>query len=173
MKRTATLAVGIAILLAGILAAQTAAIEKKTATGKKTPAAHEGIHVVFAPGDIKWSDAPPILPAGAKIAVLEGDPSKAGPLTMRLKFPAGYKIAPHWHPGIERVTVVSGTFNLGLGDKFDDSKGNAMPAGSFGFLAPRMHHFAWTKGETEIQVHTIAPWKLVYVDPADDPSKKK
>ena len=130
-------------------------------------------HGIFTPSDIKWMDAPPILPPGAKIAILEGDPAKPGLFTMRLKLPDGYKIPPHWHPAVEHVTVVSGTFNVGLGDTFDETKGNTMPAGTFAYLAPKMHHFAWTKGETEIQVHALAPWKLVYVNPADDPSKMK
>src|SRR5712692_3242503 len=146
MKRTIFSVV--LVLMASVIALADAA---KKGKGAAAP----GYHAIFAPGDIQWSDAPPVLPAGAKIAVLEGAPDKPGSFTMRLKFPDGYKIMPHWHPGIEHVTVISGTFNVGLGDKFDGSKGNAMPAGAFGFLAPKMHHFAWAKGETEIQVHTI------------------
>ena len=151
------------ILSAGFVAAA----EKKTGMAKMPE------HSMYAPADIKWMDAPPVLPAGAKAAVLEGNPSKAGYFAMRLKFPDGYKIMPHWHPNVERFTVISGTANVGMGDKFDDSKGDKMPAGSYTFMKPKVHHYFWTKGETEIQISTIGPWKLVYLNPADDPSKKK
>ena len=83
--------------------------------------------------------------------------------------PDGYRIMPHWHPTTENVTVISGTFHLGMGEKFDDTAGSEMPPGSFGFLGPRMKHYAWTTGETEVQVHGMGPFKLVYVNPADDP----
>jgi hypothetical protein len=74
---------------------------------------------------------------------------------------------------VEHVTVVSGTFNLGMGDKFDDKAGQAMPAGTFGFLPPMMKHFAWATGETVIQLHGMGPWEIVYVNPADDPRGAK
>ncbi len=168
------LALTTAIALTGASAGLASADQKKAAAaGRKAEKAAAAHHAVFTPGNIQWGNAPPVLPAGAKIAILEGDPAKPGPFTMRLKFPDGYKIQPHWHPGVEHITVISGTFHVGLGDKFDNGKGDTMPAGSFGYVAPKMHHFAWTNGETEIQIHTVAPWKLVYVNPADDPSKKK
>ena len=141
------------------------------AADQKKTAAAAPAHTMYAPADIKWTDAPPILPAGAKAAVLEGDPSKGGYFAMRLKVPDGYKIMPHWHPNVERVTVISGTAYIGEGDKFDESKGHEMPAGTYSTMRPHMHHFAWTKGETELQITTLGPWKLVYVDPKDDPSK--
>jgi hypothetical protein len=128
---------------------------------------------LYAPADVKWKDGPGSLPPGAKFAVLEGDPSKEGPFTMRLMFPDGYKIAPHWHPKVERITVISGTFNLGMGDKFDQAATKAMPAGTYGFWPAEMKHFAWTKGETVLQLHGIGPWSLTYVNPADDPRTKK
>jgi uncharacterized protein DUF4437 len=129
-------------------------------------------HKMYSPADIQWVDAPPSLPPGAKVAVLEGDPSKPGYFAMRLKSPDGYKIMPHWHPNVERITVISGTLNMGLGDTFDESKAHAMTAGSYGTMQPKVHHYAWTTGETELQITTLGPWKLVYVNPADDPSKK-
>jgi hypothetical protein len=128
-------------------------------------------HGLFAPSDIKWTDAPKALPAGAKFAVLEGNPSNPGLYTMRLSVPAGYKVPPHWHSKAEHVTVISGKFNLGMGEKFDDSKGNAMPAGTFGFLPPQMKHFAWASEATVIQLHGEGPWEITYVNPADDPRK--
>jgi quercetin dioxygenase-like cupin family protein len=142
-----------------------------TGAEKRTGMAKTPEHQMYMPADIKWVDAPPVLPAGAKAAVLEGDPHKAGYFAMRLKMPDGYKIMPHWHPNVERVTVISGTIGIGTGDTFDPSKGHEMTAGTYATMQPNVHHFAWTKGETEIQLTTIGPWKLVYVNPKDDPSK--
>ena len=123
----------------------------------------------YPPAEVKWKDGPASLPAGAKFAVLEGDPAKEGPFVMRLWLPDGFRIPPHWHPKVERVTVVSGTFNLGMGEKFDQSATRAMPAGTFGFWPAGMRHFAWAKGETVLQLHGIGPWMITYVNPADDP----
>jgi hypothetical protein len=142
------------------------------ADAKKKTMAAAPAHATYAPADIKWMDAPAVLPAGAKAAVLEGDPSKPGYFAMRLSAPDGYKIPPHWHPNVERVTVISGTLHIGMGDTFDESKGQAMPAGTYATMQPKVHHFAWTEGDTVIQLTTLGPWKLVYVNPKDDPSKK-
>jgi len=127
----------------------------------------------FSPADIKWVDAPASLPPGAKAALLEGNPAQEGPFTMRLKVPDGYRIPPHWHPAVEHVTVISGTFNLGMGESFDQAKTRALTAGSFGFMPPGMRHFAWAKGETVIQIHGMGPWKLNYVSASDDPRNRK
>ncbi|SRR5713101_5074187 len=128
---------------------------------------------VFTPNDLKWADAPPSLPRGAKIAVLEGDPTKDGPFVFRAKLPDGYRIPPHTHPRVERITVISGTFNVGMGDRFDQTKTQAMPAGTYGFWPAGMKHFVWAKGETVIQFHGTGPWSLQYVNPDDDPRKGK
>lgn len=122
--------------------------------------------------ETKWKDGPGSLPPGAKFAVLEGDPGKDGPFVMRLWLPDGFRIPPHWHPKTERITVISGTFHLGMGEKFDQAKTNAMPAGTYGFWNEGMRHFAWAKGDTVLQLHGIGPWTLTYVNPADDPRKK-
>jgi quercetin dioxygenase-like cupin family protein len=127
--------------------------------------------VLYAPKDVKWVDAPAILPRGARMAVLEGDPSKEGPFVLRMQMPDGYRIAPHTHPKAERVTVLSGTFYIGMGDKFDVARGKEMPAGSYGSWPAGMKHFAWVKGETVIQLHGVGPWSLTYVNPDDDPRK--
>src|SRR5262245_45045844 len=87
---------------------------------------------VHTPGDFKWQDGPPSLPKGARIVLLEGDPSRPGAFVMRVKMPDGYRIAPHTHPKDERVTVISGTLYMGMGGKFDQKAGKAMPAGSYG-----------------------------------------
>jgi hypothetical protein len=130
-------------------------------------------HDVFIPDDIKWTDAPLSLPPGAKIAVLEGDPTKDAPFVMRAKMPDGYKIMPHTHPKDERVTVISGTLYVGVGEKFDEKMAKGMPAGSYGRMGAGVKHFGYTKGETVIQLHGTGPWTVDYVNLADDPRKKK
>jgi hypothetical protein len=121
---------------------------------------------------IQWKPGPASLQPGAKMAVLEGDPSKEGAFTMRVLLPDGFKVAPHIHPATERVTVISGTMNIGMGEKFDQAATQPMPAGSFGHWPAGMKHFAWVKGDTAIQVHGIGPWKIQYLNPADDPRQQ-
>jgi quercetin dioxygenase-like cupin family protein len=91
---------------------------------------------------------------------------------MRLKFPAGYKIAPHTHPAIEHVTVLSGTFHIAAGDEFDQTKGKRLRVGSFVVMPTGMPHFAWASEETIIQLHSVGPWGVTYVNPDDDPRKR-
>ena len=129
-------------------------------------------HVMLSPDDVKWADAPPSLPRGAMVAVIEGKPSEPGQFTMRLKFPAGYKVSPHSHPAIEHVTVLSGTISFGMGDKFDAGKLKPMRAGSFIAMPIGTTHFVEAKEETVVQVHGVGPWAIKYVNPEDDPSKK-
>ena len=133
--------------------------------------AQSGTHMMVAPGDLKWTDVPS-LPAGAKLAVIEGPLNEAVPVTFRLKFPANYQIPAHWHPAIEHVTVISGTFNMGTGDKLDKSKTMALSAGGVAIMQIKTNHFAWTNEETIVQVHGVGPWAINYVNPADDPRKK-
>jgi anti-sigma factor ChrR (cupin superfamily) len=130
-----------------------------------------GDHLMVGPHDLQWADVPS-LPPGAKVTVIEGPLHEAVPFTIRLKFPADYKIPAHWHPAIEHVTVISGTFNMGVGDKLDLPKTTALSAGSVAIMQPKTHHFAWTKEDIIIQVHGVGPWAINYVDPADDPRKK-
>ena len=129
---------------------------------------HAGDHTMVTPADLKWGPVPS-LPAGAQIAIIEGPMNEAKPFTVRLKLPANYRIPAHSHPAIEHVTVISGTFNLGMGEKFDQSAGHEMPAGTFGFWPAGMKHFGWTTGETVMQIHGFGPFQIVYVNPADDP----
>ena len=128
-------------------------------------------HMMVSPDELKWADVSS-LPAGAKIAVIEGPMNEAVPFTARLKLPADYKIPAHSHPVIEHVTVISGTFNMGTGDKLDPSKTKPLAAGSVAIMQPKTTHFAWTKDETIIQIHGVGPWAINYVNPADDPRKK-
>jgi hypothetical protein len=121
--------------------------------------------------EIKWGDAPPVLPKGAKMAVLSGDPGKPGPFVARLQVPASYKIAPHWHSTDEDLTIISGSFHLGEGDKMDMKGGHEMKAGGFHHLPAKTHHYAWSKGPAVVQISAMGPFDIVYIDPKDDPSK--
>lgn len=129
-------------------------------------------HVMVTPGDLKWMDVPS-LPSGAKIAAIEGKLDQAVPFTFRLKFPANYQIPAHWHPAIEHVTVLSGVFNLGIGEKLDKATATPLSAGSVAIMQPRTNHFGWTDEETIIQLHGVGPWAINYVNPADDPRKQQ
>ncbi len=139
--------------------------------GAGTAFAEAPPHMMVTPKDLKWNEVPSI-PKGALVAVIEGPLNESGPFTFRIKMPDGYKIPAHWHPAIEHVTVISGTFNMGTGDKLDISKTHALPAGAVAIMQPRTNHFAWTRGETVVQVHGVGPWGINYVNPADDPRKK-
>jgi quercetin dioxygenase-like cupin family protein len=119
--------------------------------------------------DIKWGPAPPFFPQGAQFAVLQGDPSKDGVYTVRLKMPAGYFIAPHWHPTDEHVTIISGSFRLGMGDMEDSTKTMTLKSGGFITAGANMHHFARAMEPTEVQVHGMGPFAITYVNPKDDP----
>jgi anti-sigma factor ChrR (cupin superfamily) len=123
-------------------------------------------------GDLKWGPAPPVLPKGAEITVLSGDPSKDAPYVIRLKMPSGYLIPAHNHPTTENVTVISGNFHIGMGDKFDEKKGIELTAGGYAEAPAKMNHYAWTSSATIVQVHGQGPATITYVNPADDPSKQ-
>lgn len=127
--------------------------------------------VFMNPGDLKWQDAPPSLPKGAKVAVLFGDPGKAGPTVIRVKMPVGYKIPPHWHSLAENLTVISGTLYLGGGDKMETAGAHGMMAGGFHYLPAKVHHYAFTKTPTIVQIHGEGPFDITYINPDDDPQK--
>ena len=128
-------------------------------------------HNMVTPNDLKWT-AMPSLPCGAQAAVIEGPVNEAKPFTVRFKFPANCKIAPHSHPAVEHVTVISGEFGMGAGDALDPSKGMKLPPGSVAIMQPNTNHYGWTTAETIVQVHGVGPWGIKYVNPADDPTKK-
>ena len=121
---------------------------------------------------LEWGPAPSVFPKGAQVAVLSGDPFKDGPYVLRLKMPKGYKVPAHNHPTTENVTVISGNFHIGMGDKLDEKKGIELRAGGYGEAPAKINHFAWTTAETIVQVHGQGPFAMTYVNPADDPSKK-
>lgn len=120
---------------------------------------------------LRWEAAPPVLPKGAQITVLSGDPNKAGPFTARLKTPAGYKIPAHSHPTAERLTIISGDFHFGMGDKLDEAKAEKLGSGGFVDLPANMNHYAFTNTATVVQIDSEGPFAIKYVNPADDPSK--
>jgi quercetin dioxygenase-like cupin family protein len=128
---------------------------------------------LFPPGEIQWRKGPDSLPPGAQIAVLDGDPSKEGPFVFRVKVPDGYTIPPHTHPRAERVTVISGSFNVAMTDRVDKTKGQAMTVGTFGYWPAGMKHFAWVSEDTVVQFHGNGPWHINYLNPADDPRNAK
>ncbi len=130
-------------------------------------------HIMLTPEEIKWGACPAAVPPGAQCAVIEGDMKAANVLfAYRLKMPDNYKIPPHFHPVDEHLVVISGVFNMGMGDKLDMGATRSMPAGSFIVMPKGTHHFAWTKGETIVQVYAIGPWGLTYVNPQDDPRNR-
>ena len=133
------------------------AIAQEASKTSHSPAASHAIHT---PDSIEWKPGPPSLPPGAKIAILEGDPSQEGFFTMRVWMPDGYSVPPHIHPAVEHVTVMSGTLHFGMGEKFDKSATQPLPAGTFGYWPAGMKHFAWVEGETIPQVHGMGPWGI-------------
>jgi mannose-6-phosphate isomerase-like protein (cupin superfamily) len=153
------------LLVAAILPLGALAAQESPPSGAQPRQAH-----VITPDHLTWGPAPAILPAGARLAVLDGDPSKAGPFTMRLSMPAGYRLPPHFHQVDEHVTVISGAFQVGMGDTFDEGKLATLPPGTFGVILPGMHHFARADNATVIQLHGVGPWGLTYVNPSDQPN---
>ena len=126
-------------------------------------------HQMVAADAVAWGPPPPALPPTVKIAVLAGDPAKEGPFTLRLWAPDGFKVPPHWHPTTEHLTVVSGTFHLGMGETVDPAGAKPLAAGSFAVMPAEMRHWGWMEGDTVVQVHGTGPFALNYVNPADDP----
>jgi quercetin dioxygenase-like cupin family protein len=136
-------------------------------------AAAEEAHIVATPGSAKWGDAPPNLPKGGQLAVLHGDPGKAEMFSVMLKMPAGYKIPAHWHSQDENLVIISGALYAGMGDKLDMKKAQALKPGAYVYMPAKMHHYAFAKAPTVIELHGMGPFDITYIDPADDPTKKK
>ncbi|HLQ75902.1 MAG TPA: DUF4440 domain-containing protein [Terriglobia bacterium] len=137
-------------------------------SGDASPTAH----VMVEAASIKWGPPPPSLPPGSKIAIIAGDPSKPGPFVIRAQVPAGYKVAPHWHPGDENLTILSGTVALGMGETWDESKMQSVGAGGYAALPAQMRHYFLAKTAATFQVHGMGPFTVNYINPADDPSRK-
>ena len=149
------------------------AAEKTKSSSKSDATADKTEHKIVAANEVQWGDAPPSLPPGAKIAVLDGDPNKAGSFTVRLQMPAGYKIPPHTHPTTERVTGISGNAHLGMGEKFDESAAKDVNPGTFVVLPAGMAHFGYATEESVLQIQSEGPFKIKYINPADDPRNTK
>ena len=135
------------------------------------PAFAQSTHILVPADRVQWGPAPPVLPAGAQIAVLEGNPSEKGTITLRLRLPANYNIPPHWHSMTESVTVLSGALNVGMGDTLDRKASQLLKPGGFVSLPGNMHHFAWTAVPTVVQINLMGPFDIFYVNAADNPQK--
>lgn len=129
-------------------------------------------HLQYQPAEIEWQNAPASFEPGAQVAVLEGNPGEAGVFTMRIKMPDGFTIAPHWHPNVERVTVLSGVFLLGAGETLNRETAARLEAGSYTSMPPEMRHYAMSEGETVVQLTSVGPWEIHYINPEDDPRKR-
>ena len=134
--------------------------------------AQSDAHVIASANEAHWAAAPPVLPKGAEIAVLAGDPTQAVPYTIRLKFPANYAIPAHSHPTDENVVVVSGALTFGMGYKLihDGAQNKTLTAGGFALMPAGMNHYAFTTAqETTIVLYGQGPVEIKYVNPAEDP----
>ena len=120
----------------------------------------------------KFGPAPAVFPAGAKMAVMQGDPGKTELFTVRLDFPAGYTIPAHFHPTDEHITVIHGALQVGMGDKFDAKHMMTVGTGGFATAPAKMNHYTRAKGHTIVQIHAMGPFAMTYVNPSDDPSRK-
>jgi quercetin dioxygenase-like cupin family protein len=164
----------LSLLILALLAAVSLGLAQPGQEGKDGSASTgtHAAHLAVTPDQLKWGPAPPSLPPGAQMAVLEGDPSTAGaPFAIRAKLPDGYRVPPHWHPTDERIAVLQGTFGMGLGERFDPAAGRELPVGSYVVAPKGVRHFVWAKDETVIQVSGMGPFEINYVNPAEDPRK--
>lgn len=136
---------------------------------------HEGpiTHIMINKAELKWGDAPNSLPAGAKVAVLSGDPSKPGSFSLRLMLPANYKVPPHTHPSMENVVVLEGTIQMGSGEKFDENTTTALAPGGFSAIPANAPHYVFTKEPCVLQIYAEGPFAITYINPDDDPRNKK
>lgn len=123
--------------------------------------------------DLKWVDAPPSLPKGAKVAIITGDPSKEGWYTIRVMLPENYKVPPHWHPADEHLTVIEGTLYMGLGEQFDEGKATQLNEQGYSLLPAKTAHYAFSKGKCLFEATAMGPYAINYINPADDPRKKQ
>ena len=123
--------------------------------------------VAVTPPEMHWGAQGGLAMAGMEQVNLVGDPSKPGPYTLRLKFPAGYRLAPHAHPDYREVTILSGTWYTGYGEKFDAAALKPLPAGSFYTEPASLPHFVEVREPVLIQVSGTGPSGRVFVKPVD------
>lgn len=155
------LAVGGAMLWAVVLAGAVVGQESAPPT-----------HKLLTDAELVWRDSAGLRP-GAKLAVVSGNPSASAAFTIRLQLPAGYKAPPHWHQTEEHVTVLSGTFAMGMGEVYDEAQMKDLPAGGYAAMPAGMRHFGLAKTATVVQIHGVGPFTTTYVNPADDPRTNK
>jgi quercetin dioxygenase-like cupin family protein len=156
--------------IASVTLAQGEPPKKPEPAGQKAAAPSQ--HIMIDAAQLKWGPAPPSLPPGAQAAVLDGDPTKAGPFALRLKFPDGYTVPPHWHPTTENLVILGGTLMMGVGDKVDQGSMHVLSAGGYSKMPAKTRHYVRAKGETTPQVYGVGPFAITYVNPNDDPRKK-
>jgi quercetin dioxygenase-like cupin family protein len=159
------------------------AVAQTTPPVKVTPARPSSAPMIVEPGSEKWGDIPAAAMVGtpsvemggtARVAIIQGDPMTAGrTYTLRLSCSDGTKIAPHWHPTTENVTVIRGAAAVGMGSKWDDAALKEVPAGGFFWAAPHMTHYAECKGDTILQIHGVAPFVINFVSPDESQPAKK
>jgi mannose-6-phosphate isomerase-like protein (cupin superfamily) len=176
------------LFCAGSLALSSAAVRAQATPPQKPPSADapqkkaapahpdkmkQGArHVLVTPDELKWEPAPPSLPSGAQMAVLDGNPMKPGPFALRVKLPSGYRVPPHWHPTEENIVILTGALKFGTGDTVDESKMKALSAGSYVRMPRGMRHYVEADGETTFHMYGTGPFAISYVNPKDDPRKK-
>ena len=125
------------------------------------------------PADLKWGAAPPSLPSGAQMAVVSGDPGKAGMFTVEIRFPAGYAVPAHSHPTKETLTVLSGKVGYGMSNKLDKAKAKWLTAGHKAVMNAKMNHWVFADAPADVQVSGMGPFVINYVNPKDDPRNGK
>jgi quercetin dioxygenase-like cupin family protein len=135
----------------------------------KKAAAPSG-HTMVKGSEVKWAPGPA---PGFEIAVLSGDPSKAGPYVMRLRATKNANIAPHWHPMAENITIISGKFKIGEGDTVDEKSMHEMKSGDFATMPAKVRHYAWQEKGGVLQLHGNGPFKVNWVKPAPKAAGQK
>ncbi len=163
-----------ALITCAILTVNTAAAQNRPGMAAKPVAGPPATYKKMLASHVQWETAPNSLPDGAKMAILDGDPTKAGPFTIRLLLPPNYQVMSHTHPATEYLTVIEGEFFVGEGTTMDEKKMTGYPAGSFIVFPAKQAHIATTKNKTTVvQIQGTGPWDVNYADVANDPRKKK
>ena len=157
-------------LYLGVLAIGALGVHATLVAQQAAPAAH---HSIADAASLAWKPGSPQMGPGVMVAALHGDPAKDGPFVLRIKVPAGWQIAPHWHPTDENLTVLQGTLSIGTGEKPDAATVKALTVGAYAFMPAKQPHYASAKVETTFQLHGMGPFALTFVNPADDPGQKK
>jgi quercetin dioxygenase-like cupin family protein len=135
--------------------------------------AQRSARIVLRPGDFVWQPAPPVLEPGAEAAILAGNPAQPGVVTIRVRVPDKYRIAPHWHSVDEYVTVMSGNLCFVIGEQGGSGQASCLGAGGFALIPAKAAHSVCASGATEYQIQAVAPFEMTYLNAADDPSQRR